>query len=99
MLVRVIAFGGNLLLNIGPEGDGRIPLIFQERLRKIGEFLDIHEEAIFDSVYYPLGQSEANKTIFYTMSADEQFVYVFFWTWPRFSFFFLSFLSLSPFLS
>jgi len=82
-LIRVVAHGGNFLLNIGPEGDGRIPLIFQERLRDIGQWLDINDQAIFGTVWYPLGQSEQNRTIFYTVSEDEQHVYAIFLSWPR----------------
>ncbi len=32
MLVDVVARGGNLLLDIGPTADGRIPVIMQQRL-------------------------------------------------------------------
>jgi len=82
-LIRVVAFNGNLLLNIGPEGDGRIPLLFQERLRDIGAWLDVNGQAIFDTTWYPLGQTEANRTIFYTLSENEPVVYAIFLTWPR----------------
>ncbi|KAH7713797.1 Protein W03G11.3 [Aphelenchoides avenae] len=48
-LARTISCGGNLLLNIGPDSRGRIPVIFEERLRQIGGFVSVHEEAIFGS--------------------------------------------------
>ena len=39
MLVRTVALGGNLLLNVGPTADGRIIPPFAQRLRDIGSFI------------------------------------------------------------
>ena len=47
MLVDLVSRGGNLLLNIGPTADGRIPVIMQERLLQIGKWLDVNGEAIY----------------------------------------------------
>ncbi len=47
MLVRVVAEGGNLLLNIGPTADGRIPVIMQQRLADVGSWLKVNGEAIY----------------------------------------------------
>jgi alpha-L-fucosidase len=44
-----VSRGGNLLLDIGPTGDGRIPVIMQERLVHIGEWLKANGEAIYDT--------------------------------------------------
>ena len=49
MLVDLVSRGGNLLLDIGPTGDGRIPVIMEERLRQIGAWLDLNGEAIYGS--------------------------------------------------
>ena len=46
-LIDVVARGGNLLLNVGPTADGRIPVIMQQRLRDIGAWLEINGEAIY----------------------------------------------------
>lgn len=46
-LIDVVSRGGNLLLNVGPTADGRIPVIMQERLRDIGSWLQINGEAIY----------------------------------------------------
>ena len=37
VLVNLVSKGGNLLLDIGPTGDGRIPVIMQDRLLQIGD--------------------------------------------------------------
>ncbi len=52
MLIDVVSHGGNLLLNIGPTADGRIPVFMQERLLAIGDWLKINGEAIYGSRKY-----------------------------------------------
>lgn len=47
MLADLVARGGNLLLNVGPTADGRIPTVMQDRLREIGEWLAVNGEAIY----------------------------------------------------
>ncbi len=47
--VEVIASGGNLLLNIGPKPDGSIAKEQEERLLALGDWIRMHEEAVFDS--------------------------------------------------
>ena len=46
-LVEVTANGGNLLLNVGPKGDGTFPGWATERLKSIGQWMDINKEAIY----------------------------------------------------
>ena len=47
ILIDKVSRGGNLLLNIGPTADGRIPEIMQQRLSDIGEWLKINGDAIY----------------------------------------------------
>jgi alpha-L-fucosidase len=47
MLVDIVSHGGNLLLDIGPDGHGKIPPVMQERLLEIGSWLKINGEAIY----------------------------------------------------
>ena len=47
MLLDIVARGGNLLLDIGPTADGRIPVVMEERLIQIGNFLRPNGEAIY----------------------------------------------------
>ena len=47
ILVDTVARGGNLLLDIGPTADGRIPVIMEERLLQLGEWLETNGEAIY----------------------------------------------------
>lgn len=46
-LVDIVARGGNFLLNIGPTADGRIPVIMQQRLREIGNWMKVNGNAIY----------------------------------------------------
>ena len=47
VLVDLVSRGGNFLLDIGPTGDGRIPVIMQDRLLQIGDWLKVNGEAIY----------------------------------------------------
>lgn len=46
-LIDTVSRGGNLLLNVGPTADGRIPVVMQERLAYLGQWLDRNGEAIY----------------------------------------------------
>ena len=47
LLIDNVSRGGNLLLDIGPTGDGRIPVIMQQRLIDMGKWLEVNGEAIY----------------------------------------------------
>ena len=47
MLVDIVSRGGNLLLDVGPAADGRIPEIMQDRLLEMGRWLKANGEAIY----------------------------------------------------
>ena len=47
LLIDNVSRGGNLLLDIGPSADGRIPEIMEERLLEMGKWLEINGEAIY----------------------------------------------------
>lgn len=46
-IVRAAAKGSNLLLNIGPQPNGELPLQALERLQKIGEWMKVNGETIY----------------------------------------------------
>ncbi len=46
-LLDTVSRGGNLLLNIGPTADGRIPVVMEERLAYLGAWLEHNGEAVY----------------------------------------------------
>jgi alpha-L-fucosidase len=49
LFVRTVAYGGGLTINVGPAADGKIPLLQQERLEQLGNWIRVNEEAIYGS--------------------------------------------------
>ncbi|MFC9658656.1 alpha-L-fucosidase [Nocardia sp. NPDC127606] len=49
LFADVVATGGNLLLNVGPDGSGRIPELQQVPLRALGAWLSRNGDAIYDT--------------------------------------------------
>jgi alpha-L-fucosidase len=75
-LVEVASRGGNFLLNIGPRPDGTVQPEFQERLRAIGEWLQVNGEAIYETTYGPIQGIASVRT---TVKNKSIYVHVFDW--------------------
>lgn len=79
-LISVVARGGNFLLNIGPAADGTIPVIMQERLIDIGNWLKINGEAIYETEPWQKAPVfNQNSSIFYTQKGNN--IYSIFTRW------------------
>ncbi|WP_291791684.1 alpha-L-fucosidase [Brevibacterium sp.] len=75
LLAQTVAGGGNLLLNVGPTADGRIPPLQQERLLQIGAWLETNGEAIYQTTPVTDLRPEA-PGVFATARGDARYVIV-----------------------
>lgn len=88
-LVETVAFGGNLLVNIGPTKDGKIAPIFQDRLFSMGQWLSTNGLAIYYSSPWEKCQNDTLTTnVWYTTHSQE--LYVIFLRWPKTGILYLS---------
>lgn len=77
-LVEIVSRGGNLLLNIGPTSDGRIPVIMQQRLMDIGNWLNVNGEAIYETKTYVINHQKVENTeYFFTTKNNDLYVLIF----------------------
>ncbi|MBN1272220.1 MAG: alpha-L-fucosidase [Candidatus Aminicenantes bacterium] len=82
-LIDIVSRGGNLLLNVGPTADGRIPVVMQERLVDIGDWLRVNGEAIYGT--QPLQDAVKlqpdDKSMRFTQKGKDMFVICM--RWPQ----------------
>ena len=69
--------GGNYLLNIGPKGDGSIPMESVERLSAVGEWMDDHGPTIYEAE-----RSQVRSSVMAGFSRKGNTLYVHVYNWP-----------------
>ena len=73
-LVSTAGKGANLLLNVGPQPNGEIPSVAQERLRAMGKWLKANGKTIYGTVAGDVPQQEWGCT---TRKDDKLYVHIF----------------------
>ena len=85
-LAVTVSCGGNLLMNVGPNKDGVIVPIFEERLRQLGAWLDVNGEAIYRSNPWSHQNDSSNGDVWYTSKVspgEGRLVYGVLLQWPQ----------------
>jgi alpha-L-fucosidase len=74
LLISTVSKGGNLLLDVGPTADGRIPVIMQERLLDIGRWLKDNGDAVYGSRRTENITAGSNADCYFTRKGKDLFV-------------------------
>ena len=75
-LVRVVSRGGTYMLNVGPDGQGRIPEQSARILREVGQWVHAHQDAIHGTDSTPFGPLPWGEC---TARSNTLFLHVFQW--------------------
>lgn len=81
LLIDKVSNGGNLLLNIGPQADGLIPVVMQERLLDMGAWLKVNGEGIYGTQAWEGGSANDQKDIAFTRKGEVLYALV--KRWPK----------------
>ena len=73
MLCDLVSKGGNFLLNIGPAADGTIPVIMEERLLQMGDWLRVNGDAIYGTRIY---SKQLQEGVYYTKKGDDVYAII-----------------------
>jgi alpha-L-fucosidase len=80
-LVDIVSKGGNYLLNIGPGPDGELDPNAYQRLKEIGSWMKVNNEAIYGTrMYKTFGEGD---NIRFTQSKDGKTQYIFLFNFPE----------------
>ncbi|MBY8985807.1 MAG: alpha-L-fucosidase [Candidatus Lokiarchaeota archaeon] len=76
LLIDIVSKNGNLLLNVGPNADGKIPEIQEKRLTELGKWLEVNGDAIFGTRPWIRAESITTEDIPVRFTQKENNLYV-----------------------
>jgi alpha-L-fucosidase len=86
MLVEKVARGGNLLLDVGPDEHGLIPVAMEDRLLAMGRWLNVNGEAIYGTRAWEHRPDNMRQNgLYYTVKGNVLYVIV--TRWPQKAFY------------
>jgi len=84
LILHTLEFGGNILLNVGPDSDGIIPGWQREILDAVGSWVDENQEAVYGVEATNLARRtprshQGNSCGFFTSKGDVLYFYLYEW--------------------
>ena len=74
---------GNFLLNVGPQADGTIPGASVERLRAIGDWMEVNGESIYGTQASPFRRLEFGRCTQKALPGGATRLYLHIFDWPK----------------
>lgn len=77
LLIESVSKGGNLLLNVGPTARGTFDLRAQDRLKSMGEWMDLNSRSIYGCTEAPAGfEAPANSLLTYNPVTNRLYIHL-----------------------
>ncbi|CAH8540795.1 unnamed protein product, partial [Heterobilharzia americana] len=71
-MITTVAYGGNILINVGPTAWGTISPIYEERLLQLGEWLSVNGEAIYATQPWRVQRESNPDFVWYTQKVEKK---------------------------
>ncbi len=81
-LIEISSLGGNFLLNVGPEASGKFPPAIVSRLADIGKWMDVNNEAIYETTASVFKVLPWGKSTTKVMADGNTALYLHVFNWP-----------------
>jgi alpha-L-fucosidase len=81
-LIDTVAKGGNFMVGIGPNGDGRFHSTAISQLREVGDWLKVNAGGIYSTRARDAELWSEGADIRFTQTKDKRIIYAFLLRWP-----------------
>lgn len=83
MLCDIASKGGNFLLNVGPQANGKIPQASIERLMRIGQWMETNGDAIYGTKASPFARLPWGRCTQKSLPGSSTRLYFHVFDWPK----------------